>query len=173
MTSSGRCAATAGPSSTRRCRLIAEDGTGVIVYLRGHEGRGIGLAHKLRAYNLQEQGHDTVDANLELGLPVDNREYGIGAQILVDLGVTTMRVMTNNPIKYGGLEGFGLDIVDRVPLTNHVNPENIEYLRTKRDRLGHLLEGLDDTESPEGAASSDRGGSPDRAGSPDDPVDSR
>ena len=98
-------------------RLIAEDGTGVIVYLRGHEGRGIGLAHKLRAYNLQEQGHDTVDANLELGLPVDNREYGIGAQILVDLGVTTMRLMTNNPMKYGGLEGFGLDIVERVPLT--------------------------------------------------------
>ena len=97
-------------------RLIAEEGTGVVVYLRGHEGRGIGLAHKLRAYNLQEQGHDTVDANLELGLPVDNREYGIGAQILVDLGVTTMRLMTNNPIKYGGLEGFGLDIVERVPL---------------------------------------------------------
>ena len=95
-------------------RLIAEEGTGVVVYLRGHEGRGIGLAHKLRAYNLQEQGHDTVDANLELGLPVDNREYGIGAQILVDLGVTTMRLMTNNPMKYGGLEGFGLDIVERV-----------------------------------------------------------
>jgi 3,4-dihydroxy 2-butanone 4-phosphate synthase/GTP cyclohydrolase II len=116
----------------------------VIVYLRGHEGRGIGLAHKLRAYHLQEEGHDTVDANLELGLPVDNREYGIGAQILVDLGVTTMRLMTNNPMKYGGLEGFGLDIVDRVPLALPSNPENIEYLRTKRERLGHILEGLDD-----------------------------
>ncbi len=114
------------------------------MYLRGHEGRGIGLAHKLRAYNLQEQGHDTVDANLELGLPVDNREYGIGAQILVDLGVTTMRLMTNNPMKYGGLEGFGLDIVERVPLTLHSNPENIAYLRTKRERMGHFMEGLDD-----------------------------
>jgi 3,4-dihydroxy 2-butanone 4-phosphate synthase / GTP cyclohydrolase II len=133
-----------GPQLAEAVRLIAEEGTGVIVYLRGHEGRGIGLAHKLRAYNLQEQGHDTVDANLELGLPVDSREYGIGAQILVDLGVTTMRVMTNNPMKYGGLEGFGLDIVDRVPLTLHSNPENIEYLRTKRERLGHILEGLDD-----------------------------
>jgi 3,4-dihydroxy 2-butanone 4-phosphate synthase / GTP cyclohydrolase II len=133
-----------GPQLSEAVRLIAEEGTGVIVYLRGHEGRGIGLAHKLRAYTLQEQGHDTVDANLELGLPVDNREYGIGAQILVDLGVTTMRVMTNNPMKYGGLEGFGLDIVDRVPLTLQSNPENIEYLRTKRERLGHILEGLDD-----------------------------
>ncbi len=133
-----------GPQLAEAVRLIAEEGTGVIVYLRGHEGRGIGIAHKLRAYNLQERGHDTVDANLELGLPVDNREYGIGAQILVDLGVTTMRLMTNHPMKYGGLEGFGLDIVDRVPLTVHSNPENIEYLRTKRERLGHILDGLDD-----------------------------
>ena len=133
-----------GPQLHEATRMIAEEGTGVIVYLRGHEGRGIGLAHKLRAYGLQEQGHDTVDANLELGLPVDNREYGIGAQILVDLGVTTMRLMTNNPVKYGGLEGFGLDIVDRVPLDAHANPENIEYLRTKRERMGHMFEGLDD-----------------------------
>jgi 3,4-dihydroxy 2-butanone 4-phosphate synthase/GTP cyclohydrolase II len=133
-----------GPQLAEAVRLIADEGTGVIIYLRGHEGRGIGLAHKLRAYHLQEQGHDTVDANLELGLPVDNREYGIGAQMLVDLGVTTMRLMTNNPVKYGGLEGFGLDIVDRVRLATHDNPENIEYLRTKRERMGHLLEGLDD-----------------------------
>jgi 3,4-dihydroxy 2-butanone 4-phosphate synthase / GTP cyclohydrolase II len=133
-----------GPQLHEAVRLISAEGSGVIVYLRGHEGRGIGLAHKLRAYNLQEQGHDTVDANLELGLPVDSREYGIGAQILVDLGVTKMRLMTNNPIKYGGLEGFGLDIIDRVRLNSHANPENIEYLRTKRERLGHLLEGLDD-----------------------------
>ena len=125
-------------------RLIADEDCGVVVYLRGHEGRGIGLAHKLRAYGLQEQGHDTVDANLQLGLPVDNREYGIGAQILVDLGITTMRLMTNNESKYGGLEGFGLEIVDRVPLPPTANPENLQYLRTKRDRLGHLLEGLDD-----------------------------
>jgi 3,4-dihydroxy 2-butanone 4-phosphate synthase/GTP cyclohydrolase II len=133
-----------GPQLDEAVRLIAEEGVGVVVYLRGHEGRGIGLAHKLRAYNLQEQGHDTVDANLELGLPVDSREYGIGAQILVDLGVTTMRIMTNNPMKYGGLEGFGLDIVGRVPLTVHSNPENIEYLRTKQNRMGHIFEGLDD-----------------------------
>jgi 3,4-dihydroxy 2-butanone 4-phosphate synthase / GTP cyclohydrolase II len=133
-----------GPQLSEAVRMIAEEGTGVIIYLRGHEGRGIGLAHKLRAYHLQEQGHDTVDANLQLGLPVDNREYGIGAQMLVDLGVTTMRLMTNNPMKYGGLEGFGLDIVERVPLATHRNPENVKYLRTKRERLGHLLEGLDD-----------------------------
>jgi 3,4-dihydroxy 2-butanone 4-phosphate synthase / GTP cyclohydrolase II len=123
---------------------IAEEGMGVIVYLRGHEGRGIGIGHKLRAYALQEQGRDTVDANVELGLPVDSREYGIGAQILVDLGITTLRNMTNNPAKYGGLEGFGLDIVERVPLESAPNPENISYLRAKRERMGHLLEGLDD-----------------------------
>ncbi|MFP5376294.1 MAG: bifunctional 3,4-dihydroxy-2-butanone-4-phosphate synthase/GTP cyclohydrolase II [Acidimicrobiia bacterium] len=125
-------------------KRVAEEGLGVVVYLRGHEGRGIGLAHKLRAYRLQEQGHDTVDANLELGLPVDSREYGIGAQILVDLGITTMRYMTNNPAKYGGLDGFGLVMVERVPLQSTPNAENSSYLRTKRDRLGHHLEGLDD-----------------------------
>src|SRR5579872_7330336 len=94
-------------------RRIAEEGLGVVVYLRGHEGRGIGLAHKLQAYALQEQGMDTVDANTALGLPVDSREYGVGAQILVDLGITTMRYLTNNPLKYGGLEGFGLEMVER------------------------------------------------------------
>ncbi|MCL4423787.1 MAG: bifunctional 3,4-dihydroxy-2-butanone-4-phosphate synthase/GTP cyclohydrolase II [Actinobacteria bacterium] len=133
-----------GPQLAEALARIATEGTGVVVYLRGHEGRGIGIAHKLRAYNLQEQGRDTVDANLELGLPVDSREYGIGAQILVDLGVTTMRLMTNNPAKYGGLEGFGLTIVERVPLESLPNPSNVDYLRTKRDRLGHLMEGLDD-----------------------------
>jgi 3,4-dihydroxy 2-butanone 4-phosphate synthase/GTP cyclohydrolase II len=125
-------------------QLIAEEGRGVVVYLRGHEGRGIGIGHKIRAYNLQEAGVDTVDANLELGLPVDSREYGIGAQILVDLGITTMRIITNNPAKYGGLEGFGLQITGRVPSVVAANPENIAYLRTKRERMGHLLEGLDD-----------------------------
>ncbi|MGQ0519995.1 MAG: bifunctional 3,4-dihydroxy-2-butanone-4-phosphate synthase/GTP cyclohydrolase II [Actinomycetota bacterium] len=125
-------------------RRVAEEGLGVVVYLRGHEGRGIGLAHKLAAYTLQEQGRDTVDANLDLGLPVDSREYGIGAQILVDLGITTMRYMTNNPAKYGGLDGFGLEMVERVPLQSSPNAENSAYLRTKRDRLGHHLEGLDD-----------------------------
>jgi 3,4-dihydroxy 2-butanone 4-phosphate synthase / GTP cyclohydrolase II len=123
---------------------IAEDGLGVLVYLRGHEGRGIGIGHKIRAYSLQDEGRDTVDANVELGLPVDSREYGIGAQILVDLGITTMRLLTNNPAKYGGLDGFGLEIVERVPLQTEPNPENIRYLRTKRERMGHLIEGLDD-----------------------------
>ena len=98
-----------GPQLETALAKVAAEGAGVVVYLRGHEGRGIGLGHKIRAYALQEDGRDTVDANLELGLPVDSREYGIGAQILVDLGVTSMRVMTNNPSKYGGLEGFGLE----------------------------------------------------------------
>jgi len=132
-----------GPQLRAAVELIESEGRGVLIYLRGHEGRGIGLAHKIRAYQLQEGGHDTVDANLAQGLPVDSREYGIGAQMLVDLGVTTMRLMTNNPSKYGGLEGFGLDITERVPLEPSPNPENIEYLRTKRERMGHLLEGLD------------------------------
>jgi 3,4-dihydroxy 2-butanone 4-phosphate synthase/GTP cyclohydrolase II len=132
-------------------RRVAEAGQGVVVYLRGHEGRGIGLAHKLRAYSLQERGRDTVEANLELGLPVDDREYGIGSQILVDLGVTTMRLMTNNPAKYGGLEGYGLRIVERVPLETYPNPENLRYLRTKRERMGHLLNLPDDQERPHGS----------------------
>ncbi|MGH9223171.1 MAG: bifunctional 3,4-dihydroxy-2-butanone-4-phosphate synthase/GTP cyclohydrolase II [Acidimicrobiales bacterium] len=122
---------------------IAAEGLGVVVYLRGHEGRGIGLAHKLNAYTLQDQGHDTVDANLVLGQPVDSRKYGTGAQILVDLGITTMRLLTNNPGKRAGLDGYGLEIVERVPLQTTPNPENIRYLRTKQERLGHLLEGLE------------------------------
>ena len=126
-------------------RVAAAD-QGVVVYLRGHEGRGIGLGHKLRAYSLQDQGRDTVEANVELGFPADSREYGIGSQILVDLGITTMRVMTNNPAKYGGLEGYGLEIVERVPLRAEPNDENISYLRTKRDKLGHLLD-IDDSRS--------------------------
>jgi 3,4-dihydroxy 2-butanone 4-phosphate synthase/GTP cyclohydrolase II len=133
-----------GPQLEAALRQVDAAGLGVVVYLRGHEGRGIGIGHKLRAYSLQEQGLDTLDANLELGFPVDSREYGIGAQILVDLGITTMRLLTNNPAKYGGLEGFGLEIVERVPLQATPNPENIAYLRTKKTRMGHLLEGLDD-----------------------------
>jgi 3,4-dihydroxy 2-butanone 4-phosphate synthase/GTP cyclohydrolase II len=121
---------------------IGREGRGVVVYLV-QEGRGIGLGNKVRAYHLQDDGADTVDANLALGLPVDNREYGIGAQILVDLGITTMRLLTNNPAKYGGLEGYGLEIVERVGLQSTPNPENIAYLRTKQRRLGHLLEGLE------------------------------
>jgi 3,4-dihydroxy 2-butanone 4-phosphate synthase/GTP cyclohydrolase II len=123
---------------------IDDEGLGVIVYLRGHEGRGIGIAHKLRAYVLQDGGRDTVDANLDLGFHADRREYGIGAQILVDLGITTMRLMTNNPAKGDGVAGYGLEIVERVALETKPNPENIAYLRTKKDRMGHLLEGLDD-----------------------------
>src|SRR5262249_55721389 len=125
---------------------IAADGRGVVVYLRGHEGRGIGLGHKLRAYSLQDQGRDTVEANVELGLPVDSREYGIGSQILVDLGVTTMRLMTNNPAKYGGIDGYGLEIVERVPLNTTPNVENIAYLRAKQRKLGHLLDLGDEDE---------------------------
>jgi len=133
-----------GPQLHTALAKIAAEGAGVVVYLRGQEGRGIGLGHKIRAYALQEEGHDTVDANLEQGLPVDSREYGIGAQMLVDLGVTSMRLMTNNPVKYGGLEGFGLNIVERVALESRPTSFNIDYLRTKRERMGHLLEGLDD-----------------------------
>jgi 3,4-dihydroxy 2-butanone 4-phosphate synthase/GTP cyclohydrolase II len=123
---------------------IGEEKMGVLVYLRGHEGRGIGIHNKLLAYELQDSGLDTVEANLQLGLPADSREYGIGSQILVDLGITTMRYMTNNPAKYGGLEGFGLEMVERVPLQTVTNPENLQYLRTKREKMGHLLDGLDD-----------------------------
>src|SRR6476661_1159596 len=119
---------------------IARDGRGVLVYLRGHEGRGIGLGHKMRAYTLQDQGRDTVEANVELGFAADSREYGIGSQILVDLGITTMRLMTNNPAKYGGIDGYGLEIVERVPLHVLPNSENIRYLRTKQEKMGHLLE---------------------------------
>jgi 3,4-dihydroxy 2-butanone 4-phosphate synthase/GTP cyclohydrolase II len=135
-----------GPQLHTALAKVAAEGAGVVVYLRNHEGRGIGLAHKIRAYALQEEGHDTVDANILQGLPVDSREYGIGAQILVELGVTTMRLLTNNPTKRGGLEGFGLNIVERVPLESRPTSFNIEYLRTKRERMGHLLEGLDDIE---------------------------
>jgi 3,4-dihydroxy 2-butanone 4-phosphate synthase/GTP cyclohydrolase II len=130
-----------GPQLELSMRRIAEAGRGVIVYLRGHEGRGIGIGHKLRAYSLQqEHGLDTVDANLSLGLPVDDREYGVGAQILVDLGVRRIRLMTNNPAKYGGLTGFGLEIVERVPLETVPTVHNIAYLRAKRERLGHHLD---------------------------------
>ncbi|CAK7331648.1 unnamed protein product [Dovyalis caffra] len=119
-------------------QLIEQAGRGILVYLRGHEGRGIGLGHKLRAYNLQDQGHDTVQANIELGLAVDAREYGIGAQILRDIGVRTMRLMTNNPAKFTGLKGYGLAVVGRVPIFTPITDENKRYLETKRTKMGHI-----------------------------------
>jgi len=126
---------------------IGQEGRGVLLYIRGHEGRAIGLTHKLRAYKLQEQGRDTVDANIELGFPPDPRDYGIGAQILIDLGVHSMRLLTNNPAKRAGLEGYGLSIIDRVPLQVNPTKDNIDYLRAKREKLGHLLDQLDPTPS--------------------------
>ncbi|MCU1693072.1 MAG: 3,4-dihydroxy-2-butanone 4-phosphate synthase [Frankiales bacterium] len=131
-----------GPQLDAALQAVAEEGRGVVLYVRGHEGRGIGLMHKLQAYQLQDGGADTVDANLELGLPSDARDYGYGAQILVDLGVKSMRLLTNNPTKRAGLEGYGLEITGRVALPLHANPENLTYLRTKRDRMGHDLPGL-------------------------------
>jgi len=118
--------------------MIEDAGQGVLLYL-AQEGRGIGLLNKLRAYNLQDKGLDTVDANLELGLPVDLRDYGIGAQILVDLGLTSIRILTNNPKKIRGLEGYGLSVTEQVPIVHAPNPHNEHYLRAKRDRLGHSL----------------------------------
>ncbi|XP_042377479.1 probable bifunctional riboflavin biosynthesis protein RIBA 1, chloroplastic isoform X1 [Zingiber officinale] len=118
--------------------MIEKAGRGVLVYLRGHEGRGIGLGHKLRAYNLQDDGRDTVEANEELGLPVDSREYGIGAQILQDLGVRTMKLMTNNPSKYHGLKGYGLSIAGKVPLLTPITNENRRYMETKKEKMGHI-----------------------------------
>jgi 3,4-dihydroxy 2-butanone 4-phosphate synthase/GTP cyclohydrolase II len=127
---------------------VGKEGRGVVLYIRGHEGRAIGLTHKLRAYRLQEEGRDTVEANVELGFPADPRDYGIGAQILVDLGVRSMRLLTNNPAKRAGLEGYGLSISERVPLETRPTAENIGYLRTKREKLGHLLENLEPEAAP-------------------------
>jgi 3,4-dihydroxy 2-butanone 4-phosphate synthase / GTP cyclohydrolase II len=141
-----------GPQLDAALQAVAAEGRGVVLYVRGHEGRGIGLMHKLQAYQLQDTGADTVDANLELGLPADARDYGTGAQILVDLGIRTMRLLTNNPAKRVGLEGYGLEIVGRVPLPAHPTKENLRYLQTKRDRMGHDLPGLADFELTEASA---------------------
>jgi 3,4-dihydroxy 2-butanone 4-phosphate synthase / GTP cyclohydrolase II len=131
-----------GPQLDAALERVAEAGRGVVLYMRGHEGRGIGLLHKLQAYQLQDRGFDTVDANLELGLPADARDYGTGAQILYDLGVRSMRLLTNNPDKRAGLEGYGLTVLGREALPVRIHPENVRYLRTKRDRMGHLFEAL-------------------------------
>ena len=128
-----------GPQLHAALGRIADEGRGVVLYVKGHEGRGIGLLHKLRAYTLQDAGRDTVDANLELGLPADARDYGTGAQILVDLGIHSMRLLTNNPAKRAGLEGYGLTILQRVPLEIEPNEHNRAYLRAKVDRMGHTL----------------------------------
>jgi 3,4-dihydroxy 2-butanone 4-phosphate synthase/GTP cyclohydrolase II len=135
-----------GPQLDLALQKIAHEGRGVLIYLRGHEGRGIGIGHKMRAYALQDQGLDTVEANAAQGLPVDSREYGVGANMLADLGVSRFRIMTNNPAKLTGLDGYGLEIVDRVPVEIASNPENEKYLETKRTRMGHALSEAPDTE---------------------------
>lgn len=129
---------------------IESEGKGVVLYIMSHEGRGIGLVHKIRAYKLQEEGMDTVEANLSLGFAPDLRDYGIGAQVLADLGLSSIRLMTNSPQKYAGIEGYGLSIVERVPLETAPTSENIAYLQTKRDRLGHILESLESHPGSEG-----------------------
>jgi len=127
-----------GPQLHQAMRQIAKEGQGVIVYMR-QEGRGIGLGPKIQAYKLQENGYDTVEANLKLGFKMDLREYGLGAQIMVDLGLKTIRLLTNNPKKVVGLDGYGLEIVEQVPIRVKANPHNAGYLKTKREKLGHLI----------------------------------
>jgi 3,4-dihydroxy 2-butanone 4-phosphate synthase / GTP cyclohydrolase II len=129
-----------GPQLDAAMRLIAGEGRGVVVYLCGHEGRGIGIADKLRAYELQDAGRDTVDANLELGLPVDDRDYAAGAAILHDLGVDRIRLLTNNPAKTAALTAHGIEVVAREPLVTPVHEDNAAYLRSKQERLGHRYE---------------------------------
>jgi len=137
---SARC--DCGPQLDDALEAVVKEGAGVVVYLRGHEGRGIGLVAKLQAYQLQDGGRDTVDANLELGLPADARHYGTATQVLRDLGVHEVRLLTNNPGKVRNLEDFGIAVAERVPLTPHPTDHNIDYLRTKRDRMGHVIPGL-------------------------------
>lgn len=128
-----------GPQLRAALRQVANEGRGVVLYVRGHEGRGIGLLHKLQAYQLQDKGADTVEANEALGLPADARDYGTGAQILVDLGIKSMRLLTNNPTKRAGLDGYGLTITESVAIEIEPNDHNLDYLRTKRDQMGHTL----------------------------------
>lgn len=133
-----------GPQLHAALRAVQEQGRGVVLYLRGHEGRGIGLLHKLQAYQLQDAGRDTVDANLDLGLPADARDYGMAAQILADMGVHSIRLLSNNPTKRANLEGYGLSISERVPLLIEPNEHNERYLRTKAERMGHEMTGADE-----------------------------
>jgi 3,4-dihydroxy 2-butanone 4-phosphate synthase / GTP cyclohydrolase II len=134
----GSCRCDCGPQLHKAMEMISQEGKGVIVYMN-QEGRGIGLINKLKAYHLQENGFDTVDANLQLGFKMDQRDYGVGAQILRDLGVSKMRLMTNNPKKRAGLIGYGLEVVENVPIEIAPNPHNEAYLRTKRDRMDHAI----------------------------------
>lgn len=139
-------------------RMIADEGRGVIVYIQSHEGRGIGILHKLKAYELQqEQGLDTVEANHALGLPADSRDYGIGAQVLHDLGLRQLRLLTNNPRKRVGLDGYGLTVVEQVAIEAPPNPHNIRYLRTKRDRMGHVTLLREQDDAQDGAPSKENG----------------
>jgi len=134
----GSCRCDCGPQLHKAMEMISKEGKGAIVYMN-QEGRGIGLINKLRAYHLQENGLDTVEANLKLGFKMDQRDYGIGAQILRSLGITKMRLMTNNPKKRSGLMGYGLEIVENVPIEIQPNPHNEAYLRTKRDKMNHAI----------------------------------
>jgi 3,4-dihydroxy 2-butanone 4-phosphate synthase/GTP cyclohydrolase II len=144
---SSRC--DCGPQLDEALALIVAEGRGIVVYLRGHEGRGIGLVAKLQAYQLQDGGRDTVDANLDLGLPADARHYGAATQILRDLDVRSVRLLTNNPDKVTSLEEYGVPVAERVPLATRPNDHNIAYLMTKRDRMGHQLP---DLQTPVGGA---------------------
>ncbi len=137
----GSCRCDCGEQLRAALRMIEQEGKGVFLYMR-QEGRGIGLINKIKAYKLQDNGRDTVQANLDLGFPADLRDYGIGAQILVDLGVKKMRMMTNNPKKIKGLDGYGMEVVERVPIEMPLKEENRRYMQTKKEKMGHLLQGI-------------------------------
>jgi 3,4-dihydroxy 2-butanone 4-phosphate synthase/GTP cyclohydrolase II len=158
---SGRC--DCGPQLRAGLDQVAAAGRGVVLYMRGHEGRGIGLLPKLRAYSLQDRGRDTVDANLELGLPADARDYRVAARILTDLGVRTVRLLTNNPAKTNALEEHGVAVSNRIPLEVPPTPDNLRYLRTKRDRMGHLLD-IDISDRLNGDGPGDSSGAPHATG---------